>query len=68
MFLNTMSSIFGAIILISILLPWFLIAVAAVIVLYVMAAQFYRASARELKVCMQSAMSRIMYAKLTSCV
>ena len=50
MFLNTMSSIFGAIILISILLPWFLIAVAAVIVLYVMAAQFYRASARELKV------------------
>ncbi|VDB84771.1 unnamed protein product [Peniophora sp. CBMAI 1063] len=49
MFLNTMSSIVGAIILISILLPWFLIAVAAVIVLYVMAAQFYRASARELK-------------------
>lgn len=50
MFLNTMSSIVGAIILISILLPWFLIAVAAVIVLYIMAAQFYRASARELKV------------------
>lgn len=50
MLLNTSSSIIGAIILISILLPWFLIAVAIVLVLYAMAAAFYRASARETKV------------------
>ena len=49
MFLNTFSSIVGAVILISIVLPWFLIAVAVVAVMYVMAAGFYRASARELK-------------------
>ena len=36
--------------MISILLPWFLIAVAIVLVLYATAAAFYRASARELKV------------------
>ena len=40
----------GAIVLISIVLPWFLIAVAIVLVLYAMAAAFYRASARETKV------------------
>lgn len=50
MFLNTFSSIIGAIILIAIVLPWFLIAVAVCGVLYVMAAAFYRASAREIKV------------------
>ncbi len=50
MLLNTASSIVGAIILISIVLPWFLIAVAIVLVLYSMAAAFYRASAREMKV------------------
>jgi ABC-type multidrug transport system fused ATPase/permease subunit len=49
-FLNTTSSIIGAIVLISILFPWFLIAVGIVFVLYVMAAAFYRASARETKV------------------
>ena len=49
--LSTSSGIIGAVILISILLPWFLIAVAIVSVLYAMAAAFYRASARELKVC-----------------
>jgi ABC-type multidrug transport system fused ATPase/permease subunit len=49
-FLNTVSSITGAIILISILFPWFLIAVGIVFVLYAMAAAFYRASAREAKV------------------
>jgi ABC-type multidrug transport system permease subunit len=48
--LNTSSSIVGAIVLISIVLPWFLIAVAIVLVLYSMAAAFYRASARETKV------------------
>jgi ABC-type multidrug transport system fused ATPase/permease subunit len=50
-FLNTSSSTIGAIILISIILPWFLIAVGIVSVLYAMTAAFYRASARELKVC-----------------
>src|SRR5579863_544556 len=50
MLLGTFSNIIGAVILISIVLPWFLIAVAAVLVLYAMAAAFYRASAREMKV------------------
>ncbi len=50
MFLNTTSTTIGAIVLISILLPWFLIAVGIVSVLYAMAAAFYRASARETKV------------------
>ncbi|KAI9439887.1 ABC transporter [Lactarius indigo] len=49
MLINTFSSIIGAIVLISILLPWFLIAVAIVLVLYAMASAFYRASAREMK-------------------
>ena len=60
MLLNTSSSIIGAIILISILLPWFLlIAVAAVLVLYAMAAAFYRASAREMKVCAAKTLIRL---------
>jgi ABC-type multidrug transport system fused ATPase/permease subunit len=46
----TTSNTVGAIVLISILLPWFLIAVGIVFVLYGMAAAFYRASARETKV------------------
>jgi hypothetical protein len=50
MFMGTFSSILGAIILISIILPWFLIGVFAILVVYVYAAAFYRASARELKV------------------
>ncbi|RXW24280.1 hypothetical protein EST38_g1589 [Candolleomyces aberdarensis] len=49
MFTSTLSAILGAIILISIVLPWFLIGVAAIALLYVWAAAFYRASARELK-------------------
>ncbi|KAH9003061.1 ABC transporter [Lactarius hatsudake] len=49
MLINTFSTIIGAIVLISILLPWFLIAVAVVLVLYAMASAFYRASAREMK-------------------
>ncbi|KAH8995030.1 ABC transporter [Lactarius akahatsu] len=49
MLINTFSTIVGAIVLISILLPWFLIAVAVVLVLYAMASAFYRASAREMK-------------------
>ncbi|TRM64251.1 P-loop containing nucleoside triphosphate hydrolase protein [Schizophyllum amplum] len=49
MFATTFSGILGAIILIAIVLPWFLIAVAAVMVVYLYAATYYRASARELK-------------------
>ncbi|KAJ3876293.1 ABC transporter [Lentinula edodes] len=49
MLAGTMSNILGAIILISIILPWFLIAVVVVLLVYCYAAYFYRASARELK-------------------
>ncbi|KAF9453430.1 ABC transporter [Macrolepiota fuliginosa MF-IS2] len=49
LFSTTFSSILGAIILISIVLPWFLIAVFVILTAYVYAAAFYRASARELK-------------------
>jgi ABC-type multidrug transport system permease subunit len=50
MFANTLSAILGAVILISIILPWFLIGVACISIVYVYVAMFYRASARELKV------------------
>ena len=49
MFFSTLSNILGAIILIAIVLPWFLIAVFSISALYLWAAVFYRASARELK-------------------
>lgn len=49
MLIATVALILGTIILIGIILPWFLIAVGAITVLYVWAAAFYRASARELK-------------------
>ncbi|KAI5833117.1 hypothetical protein K523DRAFT_413569, partial [Schizophyllum commune Tattone D] len=49
MFANTFSGILGAVILIAIVLPWFLIAVAVVMLIYLYAASYYRASARELK-------------------
>jgi hypothetical protein len=49
MFMGTFSSILGAIILISIVLPWFLIGVFVILLGYIYAAAFYRASARELK-------------------
>ncbi|KAF9560470.1 ABC transporter [Agrocybe pediades] len=49
MFMGTFSSILGAIILISIVLPWFLIGVFVILLGYLYAAAFYRASARELK-------------------
>ncbi|CAE6465597.1 unnamed protein product [Rhizoctonia solani] len=45
----TMSQILGAIILIAILIPWFLIPVISILVIYYWAALFYRSSARELK-------------------
>ena len=50
MLVATMASILGAVILIAIVLPWFLIAVGVVGIAYVWSAIFYRASARELKV------------------
>ncbi|KAJ8520164.1 hypothetical protein ONZ45_g2986 [Pleurotus djamor] len=49
MLAGTSSSILGAIILIAILLPWFLIGVFFILIIYYYAATFYRASARELK-------------------
>ncbi|KAI9449895.1 ABC transporter [Lactarius psammicola] len=49
MLIYTFSTIIGAVVLISILLPWFLIAVAVVSILYAMASGYYRASAREIK-------------------
>jgi hypothetical protein len=49
MVLMTFSNILGAIILIAIILPWFLIAVLAVSLAYLWAALFYQESARELK-------------------
>ena len=58
MFSATLANILGAIILIAIVLPWFLIGVAAIALLYVWAAAFYRASARELKVCLDFHVSR----------
>ncbi|CAE6463976.1 hypothetical protein ACGC1H_006664 [Rhizoctonia solani] len=49
MLAGTMSQILGAIILIAILLPWFLIPVVSILFVYYWAALFYRSSARELK-------------------
>ncbi|RPD61094.1 P-loop containing nucleoside triphosphate hydrolase protein [Lentinus tigrinus ALCF2SS1-7] len=49
MFWTTFGTILGAIILIAIVLPWFLIAVGAISIAYILAAIFYKASARELK-------------------
>lgn len=50
MFFATLSNILGAVILIAIVLPYFLIAVVTISAAYLWAAMFYRASARELKV------------------
>jgi len=50
MFLATLGSIVGAIILIGIVIPWFLIAAFAIMLIYAYSAAFYRASSRELKV------------------
>lgn len=46
----SVATVSGAIVLIAVVLPWFLIAVFFVVVLYGYAAAYYRASARELKV------------------
>ncbi|GAA6008882.1 hypothetical protein JCM11491_003817 [Sporobolomyces phaffii] len=49
MFMSTLGSVVGSIVLISIVQPYFLIVVAAILCLYAFAASFYRESARELK-------------------
>ncbi|KAH8831322.1 P-loop containing nucleoside triphosphate hydrolase protein [Flagelloscypha sp. PMI_526] len=49
MFLATSSSIVGAVILIAIIIPWFLIGVVVILSIYGYTAHFYRASARDLK-------------------
>lgn len=46
------ASVIGAFILIAVVLPWFLIAVAVCAVLYAMASMYYRASAVEIQVCL----------------
>jgi len=46
----TSSLIVGAVILIAIVIPWFLIGIVFIFIIYAYAAAFYRASARELKV------------------
>ncbi|GAA5994171.1 uncharacterized protein JCM10292_001909 [Rhodotorula paludigena] len=49
MFVSTLASVAGSIVLIAIVQQWFLLVVACVLVLYGFAARFYRQSARELK-------------------
>lgn len=49
MSVGTMGNIVGAIVLLAIISPWFLIAVAVILVLYYHCAVFYRRSSREFK-------------------
>lgn len=49
MFLMTFANIIGSFVLIAIIIPWFLIAVAAILIVYYAFGLYYRASARELK-------------------
>ncbi|GAA5927818.1 uncharacterized protein JCM15063_006002 [Sporobolomyces koalae] len=49
MFVSTLGSVLGSIVLIAIVQQWFLLVVAAILCLYAFAASFYRQSARELK-------------------
>lgn len=49
LFFLSSSSVIGVFILIIIYLPWFAIALAGLLILFFMAASFYRASAREIK-------------------
>ncbi|KAF5367964.1 hypothetical protein D9758_004466 [Tetrapyrgos nigripes] len=48
-FLGTMVQVIGSVVLVSIIIPWFLIAIAFILLLYYYIAIFYRASAREIK-------------------
>ena len=49
MFLMTFSNVIGAFVLIAIIIPWFLIAVGGITIIYYGLSLYYRASARELK-------------------
>ncbi|KAF7196178.1 Multidrug resistance protein fer6, partial [Pseudocercospora fuligena] len=49
MFLSTTAQVVGAVVLIAILLPWFLLAVAFVVVMFVFTGMYYRPAARELR-------------------
>ncbi|CCO26032.1 hypothetical protein BN14_00047 [Rhizoctonia solani AG-1 IB] len=49
MFIGTLVQIIGAVVLISVVQPWFLLAVAIVLLAYYWIAMYYRASAREVK-------------------
>ncbi|KAG9127510.1 hypothetical protein FRC07_012919 [Ceratobasidium sp. 392] len=49
MFIGTLVQIIGAIVLISVVQPWFLLAVAIVLLAYYWIAMYYRATAREVK-------------------
>ena len=49
MFLMSSANITGSFVLIATVIPWFLIAVGAIMVVYYVLASYYRASARELK-------------------
>ena len=48
-FLMTLANVIGAFVLIAIIIPWFLVAVAVIVVGYYGFALYYRSSARELK-------------------
>jgi ABC-type multidrug transport system fused ATPase/permease subunit len=49
MFLMTASNVIGAFVLIAVIIPWFLVAVGAILVAYYFLSLYYRASAREFK-------------------
>ncbi|GMK55176.1 hypothetical protein CspeluHIS016_0202320 [Cutaneotrichosporon spelunceum] len=49
MSLNMVANVVGAVVLLAVISPWFLIAVAVVLLLYMHCAQYYRASSREFK-------------------
>lgn len=49
MSLNMVANVIGAVVLLAVISPWFLIAVAVVLLLYLHCAQYYRASSREFK-------------------
>lgn len=66
MFVATMSGVLGAMILIAIIVPWFLIALAAILAGYLYVATFYRASARELMVSF-SPSSRAIFVDMMFC-
>jgi hypothetical protein len=57
MFMGTFVQVIGSIVLVSISLPWFLIAVAVILVIYHYLAMFYRASSREFRVSLSSSFS-----------